>query len=277
MRKGHAVREYSRIASRALLSGAEQHSSSYIEWKASGSCESPVYVECNTSTVGSVFADGGRLRTDRHTTEIWARCRKCAPCLRARAMYWRTQIRLETDAANRTWFGTLTLRPDEHFKALVRARLRLSRSGIDFDALSIDQQFGARHQVIGPDLTKFLKRVRKESAAKLRYCLVAERHKSGLPHYHLVVHEVGGQPVRHKTLQGQWKLGFSNWKLVDVNDSAKSAAYVAKYLSKCAEARVRASKRYGQLGRDLRSINIDGTSCKTLEGGLDPSPPKIKF
>ena len=143
------------------------------------------------------------------------------------------------------------------------ARQRLVARAVDFDLLSISQQFQARHQAIGPELTLFLKRVRKESAAKLRYCLVAEAHKSGLPHYHLVVHETGGQPVRHKTLQGQWKLGFSNWKLVDINDSGKTAAYVAKYLSKSALARVRASKHYGQLGRILEPSSMIGESRVT--------------
>ena len=143
------------------------------------------------------------------------------------------------------------------------ARQRLVDRAVDFDALSNDKQFQARHQAIGPELTKFLKRVRKESAAMLRYCLVAEAHKSGLPHYHLVVHETGGEPVRHKTLQGQWKLGYSNWKLVDINDSGKTAAYVAKYLSKSALARVRASKHYGHLGRKSEPSEMIGESRVT--------------
>jgi hypothetical protein len=116
--------------------------------------------------------------------------------------------------------------------------------GIDFERLPPAEQFSLRHTEISRELTKYLKRVRKESGAKFRFLLVAEAHKSGLPHYHLLLHEHDQfRPVRKSVLEAQWKAyGFSKWRLIE---DERAARYVCKYLSKDAIARVRASIRYG--------------------------------
>lgn len=93
------------------------------------------------------------------------------------------------------------------------------------------------------EITKYLKRVRKKSGAPLRYILVAEAHKSGLPHYHMLIHECDpSRQVRHKDLTAAWSWGFTRFKLVETSNTAW---YVCKYLSKAQLARVRASVRYG--------------------------------
>ena len=103
---------------------------------------------------------------------------------------------------------------------------------------------------VGREVTRYLKRVRKESGARVRYLLVAERHKSGQPHLHIMVHEADQErPVRYATLANQWKLGFVHFKLAQ---DTKTAAYVCKYISKALLARVRASLRYG-LGEEERT------------------------
>ena len=151
----------------------------------------------------------------------------------------------------RTWFGTLTLAPQSHFEVVSRIRLRLAKRGEDFDTFPETRQFSERVHEIGKEITLWLKRVRKESAAKLRYVLVAERHKSGLPHFHLLVHEVcEDRPVAERTLRKQWHLGFSQFKLVAQGDETRTAGYVAKYLTKSALARVRSSVGYG-LGSEV--------------------------
>ena len=146
----------------------------------------------------------------------------------------------------RTWFLTLTLSPEAHFKHRLLAYQRLRAKGEEFDRLDAERQFRELVTEANREITLYLKRVRKESGAPLRYCLVAERHKSGLPHFHALLHEVGDGAVRAKTLKRQWRLGFSQCKLVAQSDENKAASYVAKYLSKSAAARVRASKGYGQ-------------------------------
>lgn len=201
---------------------------------------------------------------------IWVdmivKCRRCDACLRARSQEWAFRANAEIKTTWRTWFGTLTLSPDNQVKALYRAQLKARRGGTSWqtcvgrrpgeDALAYagrvsEAQFKLLHAAISPELTRWLKRVRKESGAKLRYLLVAEAHKSGLPHYHILISESSETgTVRKRTLQSQWKLGFSQFKLVGETDGA--ARYVCKYLAKAAEARVRASLRYG---RSLREQN----------------------
>lgn len=121
----------------------------------------------------------------------------------------------------------------------------LKERGIEFSELTQAQKFAELQRIAGKRITLWLKRVRKNSGAVIRYLLVAERHKTGLPHYHLLVHEMGGV-VRHRHLADSWSYGFTNFKLVL---GGRPASYVAKYLGKSHDARVRASLGYGQFLR----------------------------
>lgn len=185
------------------------------------------------------------------TVQLTARCRKCPRCLRVRARLWFARARAEVAKSSRTWFGTLTLSDESYFRFVSQTRHRLFLGGTDLDALPAAVRFGEINREIGIELQKYLKRVRKQSEAKLRYILVAEAHKSGKHHYHALVHECeAAKPVRKIVLDGQWNktMGFTQWRLVhketseDVN---KAAWYVCKYVSKDAAARVRASSHYG--------------------------------
>lgn len=179
---------------------------------------------------------------DRPTfhVDVEARCRRCGECLKARAALWRGRARAEIGASSRTWFGTLTLTAQAQFRALSAARQAAARKGTDFDGLSQQDQFRARCMEVGREVTLYLKRLRKHGA-KIRYCLVFEAHKSGAPHCHVLIHE-RGVPVRHKLLSEQWRLGFTKFNLVKDN---RAAAYITKYLTKAAIARIRASENYG--------------------------------
>ena len=85
----------------------------------------------------------------------------CEECLRLRAADWRMRAISEMREAGRTWFGTLTLAPEQHHIMLSRARQRLWSGGTDFDALSPHDQFMERMTEIGKEVTLYLKRVRK--------------------------------------------------------------------------------------------------------------------
>lgn len=238
--KLHHISRLPPVAARALASGGTL-SPGKVVYPAAGNCQRPVYREMTyrrSLDVAGEIPD----TTFRTTLEMEVRCRRCDPCLRARAAKWRHRAIVEIDAATRTWFGTLTLRPEEHYRCVLLADRVLRRGGERFEDLSADDQFRRRHEVVSAEITKWLKRVRKESGAPLRYCLVAEAHKNGLPHYHLLVHESAmDRPVTVRCLQNQWKLGFSAFKLAD----KQAAFYVTKYLMKAAMNRVRASTRYG--------------------------------
>lgn len=56
-------------------------------------------------------------------------CRMCAACLAARRNLWAYRAKVEHAEAARTWFGTFTLRPEEHFKAVASLMLRAASSG----------------------------------------------------------------------------------------------------------------------------------------------------
>lgn len=208
-----------------------------------GSC-TVANVKEPTDNRAEKFVRVGPNSTPPQNLELTVRCRKCDWCREQRRRLWARRAHFETRTAVRTWFMTFTLSPDEHARAHARACQKLSRQGLDFDALDHGEQFRLRHDQIGPLITKWIKRVRKQSGAKLRYLLVAEAHKSGLPHYHMLVHERDDRfPVRKGVLQAQWPHGFTTAKLVS---DPRAATYVCKYLAKNAVARVRASARYGE-------------------------------
>lgn len=205
------------------------------------------YVHIGTYGADVIYAETGKPVRTPHSyyLDVWTRCRKCAKCLAYRSWVWRNRATVECHSATRTWFATLTLSPANHVRYGFQAGLKVAkRRGDDFDALPESEQFALRNQEISKEITKWLKRVRKYSGAPFKYLLVTEAHKSGLPHYHLLIHEqCAERPLRHAMLSDQWRLGFSKFKLVD---DPKAATYVTKYLSKSAIARVRASLRYGQ-------------------------------
>lgn len=181
--------------------------------------------------------------------EMWVRCRQCTTCRKVRSRMWYARALAEVARSNRTWFGTITLNPDANHQSLARARFECTRRGHIWEEMTPLEQFTQLHKQNGVHLQLWLKRVRKESGANIRYLLVCEAHKSGLPHYHCLIHEMDdAAPVRHAVLSKQWKLGFTNFKLVV---DAKQAGYLCKYLSKSVLARVRASTRYGNTSSDI--------------------------
>lgn len=199
-------------------------------------CERPV----------PVYGIGLPSITDRSSTplpvEMSVRCRQCAECLMHRRNLWTARAVDEVSFAPRTWFGTLTVAPTMRFQLECEAELRLHPGGETLRDLTPSERYRLIADYLGKEVTRYLKRLRK-SGARFRYLLVFEAHKDGFPHCHLLLHEAG-EPVRKKTLDLQWKYGFSRWKLVDREPSA--AVYVCKYLAKDALTRVRASGRYGQ-------------------------------
>lgn len=208
-----------------------------------GKCENPIEVYRVVGQVGRTGLTETRVSEgqDRRSIAVTLRCRKCSTCLYARAKYWREAAMREMLLSTRTWFGTLTLTPEEHANCAYAA---MSAVGVEeFGRLSLNEQLPLRHRHVSRSLTLALKRLRKRMGANaFRYLLVCEAHKSGLPHYHALLHEVrSDHPIRKSVLNDFWPLGFSQWRLA----KPEAARYVAKYLSKAAQARVRASQRYG--------------------------------
>lgn len=171
------------------------------------------------------------------------RCRKCPECLSHRRRLWSARASDELKASHRTWFATLTIRPDERFIASMHAASLADAAGHgSWASMTAENQFRYLVKHLNREIDRFLKRVRK-NGAPFRYLLVSEAHKDGFPHFHLLIHEAA-LPLTKRLLESNWRLGFSQFRLVG-NDT-RSAFYVCKYLSKSAQTRVRASKRYGR-------------------------------
>lgn len=238
---------------------AVRHSLRHVEWDCAGNCEEPVY--------RSLFARADALTRSRVVrtaadgpawAELWTRCRRCNKCRAYKARMWMRRASAELAMAGRTWFSTFTLAPEVHARNLALCRAEVASNGCDFDALPVDEQFRQLCSRPGRELTKYLKRVRKESRGSFRYLLVAERHKSGQPHWHMLLHEYAdGPPVKWDTLSRQWRWGFSQHKLVK---DQKAGLYVCKYISKSAATRVRGSARYGS------SSHLKWPNCEAERG-----------
>lgn len=259
------VRSLARIA---IASGADRVGVTRVQWDVSSGCLDPVEIDIFGRPL-----DIGPASRSRHTWRIFliAKCRKCPVCLRRRAWLWRERMVAETRAASRTWFCTLTLSPEMQMRAhhLAIRYCRQARCS-DFESETPSQQYSLRHRIISKWLTLWLKRVRKNSGVKLRYIIVAEAHKSGLPHYHALVHQCHPDgPVKYRHLDSAYDLGFSKFNLVPKDDVRKNSAYVAKYLAKSSIARVRASIRYGSCEPTWRPEDLGD-----LQVPVNPQPPR---
>lgn len=243
--------QVARVISAGMGRGLEFKTPISSAWDIAGQCLNPREFRMD--------AAASRIRGERlvrapgrpYSVVLTVRCRACEWCLRQRAARWAFRAVEEIDSACRTWFATFTFTPQNHVVMRARASRRLAAGGTDLALLSATEQHVELSREYGAELTKYFKRIRKNSGAPLRYILVQEPHKSGLPHFHALIHESDeARPIRHRTLTTGWRLGFSKIKLCE---GSKTAWYVAKYLTKNAWVRVRASLRYGKTDALTRS------------------------
>lgn len=200
------------------------------------------------------------------------RCRKCSTCLRARTNYWgyaAMNQTIQTEKAGlRTWFGTLTFTRDFQQELLMRA---IDRHMIEAKTSDVpewfrdelcDQRFAAVRREVVKEVQRFWKRLRKAGHA-FKYFVVIERHKSGLPHVHFLLHEQEARILK-RHIQAEWPFGFSNVSIVGGKGRfaaapQRAAWYVCKYLSKSTQARQLASLGYvpgaNRAQRDLPLVN----------------------
>jgi len=169
-----------------------------------------------------------------------ARCRKCEACMRNRAWFWRSRAIAEYATWPVSCFGTLTLRPEEHYRfdAMIETG-SVGRPAVRLRDLSATEAFGTRVSAIGTEITNWIKRLRKgdkeHKDCRLRYLIVAEMHNGAQtsdemrhrPHFHVFLHEMkssslfSGSPIRalvdgkdvdwerkwYKPEKGVWRYG----------------------------------------------------------------------
>lgn len=195
---------------------------------------------------GITWTKGGFDRPKARLVWVRARCRKCENCLAWKRRLWTARAIAEVRQSMRTWFGTLTVGPERRLWAQMVADKHACQTRCEsLSSLTGVERTRAIARVLAPEVTKWLKRVRKAARSEgLRYLLVVEPHEDFFPHFHLLLHE-RGQPVGKRLLEEKWRYGFSQFRLIPTGE-AKAVGYVCKYISKSAQTRVRASRRYGQ-------------------------------
>lgn len=187
-------------------------------------------------------------------------------------MQWMNKAEREVRRAQRTWLCSFTLSPDYHVKTLAQANVRLRKSGVLPNEISAERMFKERASEMQKMFTDFMKRLRKQTNAQIRYLLVVESHKSGMPHLHALIHEVAGT-VTSRNINGQWFAGFSNAKLVRDDEAAPNAVrYACKYLAKQAVSRVRASLHYGDTISLTTITDLSHSSDSGSEAGVKNQP-----
>lgn len=234
--------------------GADLDHEGKRSWSVHGDCSSPVELRL-AGRPDAVLVGLGIEPDKAHVGYMTARCRKCEECLAHRSNLWSARAIAETRSSTRTWFGTITVAPEHRVKFSYAAQLRASRMCVAWGELSEAERFLRIANQVKPHLTLFLKRVRKNSGP-FRYLFVLEAHKDGFPHFHVLVHE-HCSAITKRVLDGAWKLGFTQFRLVDEGKTGP-AFYVCKYLAKSALARVRASQDYGQAGPRLAAQRLIG-------------------
>lgn len=222
-------------------------------WDISRGCENPVPVThwSNQTGLAKNLRKPG-YRIPGIELVMLTPCRSCPVCLKRHARLWAARAVEETNASERTWFGTLTARPDVHVWIDQVASTQMG----DFWVQPRAKKFAMQSAVLGKEVTKYLKRLRKESGFQIRYLCVTEIHDGlktsdfmrGRPHLHMLLHEKPGQPIPKEMLERQWPHGFTKFRLV--NNARHAAWYVSKYVSKASEARTRASLGYGKLSSE---------------------------
>lgn len=195
------------------------------------------------------------------------RCRKCAACAKRKAMFWTGRAITEYHRSARTWFGTLTLSPDEHHLIDARAQVRLGTRGVAWQQLSAREQFAERAKEVGVEMTLYVKRLRKGDAdhvkPRIRYLMVAEVHDSektsdemrGRPHYHMLIHEQEAGALvlgnAHSVLIAGVKDGEMERRMIKTRSGWKPAVFAAD------DAFIRTQWKLGhtkwQLAEDARS------------------------
>jgi len=216
----------------------------------SGRCLRPVAVIVDSLRERDILpAKGGR------SVDITAPCRKCEECFLVCRRQWMARAAAETEAAHRTWFITPT-----------------TRWGEIHDPQEARKWLSAAFQ-------RALKRLRKATApkgVKIRFWAVQELHKSGMPHWHALLHQIGPTPLLKVDIEEAFApVGFTRPRLV--KDGRKAIFYIAKYMTKSAseETRVRASLNYGEASqhKDAQDMLACPQRVVSDPAGSDHSSP----
>lgn len=270
------------------------------EVNSAGECERPVVAHFRGVELplpGSRFPLGCRA----YLVCTVRRCRQCEWCRRMRSAHWAHRAVTQYERSARTWLGTITLSGFEHARLDAAVAAKAQETGAFWQTeWSPRDYFRERCEVFGQWLSLWLKRIREADQRRrngwhdgcmpdavgrmlkgrtrrnFSYMLVAEMHKNGRPHWHVLLHEdyafalirpdeyyvtqKGVIRVDEKAMiRKSWQFGFTQFELC--RDS-RSAGYLCKYLAKDMLWRVRASEGYGEPSEIAASVASIGATLK---------------
>ncbi len=246
------------VAGRAVI-----HDPAYATADYSGRCERPIVIDrigvghelLSRPIHGAEAAPVGFEREKPFTLSNLVRCRRCEACLKERRWMWTERAAKEWREATRTWLCTFTLRPSEHYKLGVQTRQRLEAQGEDIDKMDARRRLEEMMVEYRDVMRRYVNRLRKGLVQRgwpqvqFRYLWVPEPHKSGLIHFHMLLHEVADDMrIPKRRIEDMWGLGHAGAKEVHSEAEAK---YACKYLGKHHfEGRLAVSKHYGEREED---------------------------
>lgn len=241
-----AKRDHMGTFRKAMLGGATMTAMGQLSWHIAGDCLNPYPRTLRAPPEMDAWHKvkrGCNLWLD-----ILSRCRECDNCLRHRATMWAARAESEwLLTPGRTWKGTITIAPQFVLKYELAGMSSIDSRLREGEELS-SVRFAVVYEQASKDITLALKRWRKRLKKPFKYLLVAEAHKSGLPHFHMLLHERNAnQQIRHAELKALWRQGFTDWELCK---DVAGATYLCKYLSKSLLGRVRPSQQYGKVPLD---------------------------
>lgn len=257
-------------------------------WTLAGDCTSPVLVRLSAYDTVAMTTDrkAVKRRSEKgEQVETDVRCRKCEACQRARRNFWAARACTEQGRAERTFFLTLTFRPQERLRIEALLERKLAAAGLTLrgadGCTAIDDLPQRLGDEVRPLVAKFWKRLRKRTGERWRYFAAFEYHKDGWPHVHALVHaragavpdgkDARGFPAANQVFADTWGLGFTYTVPVAPDDPDK-AFYVAKYVAKQG-GRIAASQAYGRAAlADLASRGDDRGKRSASPAGT-PSVP----
>lgn len=165
-------------------------------------CENPVGMEFHSRDSAT---HGKKVVPIRALMKV--QCRRCETCRENDVRQWMARAFNEAGTWPRSYMGTVTMSPEQHYELDARVHSRLWAQAVNMADLSESELFTARAGEFGLELTKYFKRLRKgdaeHAAPRFRYLLVAEAHpgRRGVtevtdrPHFHLILHEVDEQSL----------------------------------------------------------------------------------
>lgn len=261
--------DYIATSTRARVSGCIPDENGDIVWKMSGSCTAPTKISSKSQ---EVFHNGKLKALPRYVTLV-VRCRKCTACRLTRSWAWSDRAAMEAAKGGRVWWCTFTLKPEFAYHAELQAIAQAKREKQDFWKLDARKQFALRTKYCRTHLTKVFMRMRKGLKSgyfnsnildletgkaqaevipplKFRTLVVAEPHKTGIPHFHALIFE-GQQEIKALWMRHYAQdMGRNSFELC--KSPIKASRYVTGYLSKSPISIISASLGFGNVSKVSR-------------------------